>query len=165
MNVLQRISLRFALLVSCLGFSIETPNAADLLNNFDLSTVSDVAARQAQGSLGQSTADRIAATVIQQGSDSQAFLTQTGLGRQALIQQLGGNHQAAMLQNGTELTAVILQSGQGHNASIIQRGSANQAAIHQYGAYNDALIDQNGTGLQGSIIQFGNNQSITVQQR
>ncbi|GGM03434.1 hypothetical protein GCM10009425_13430 [Pseudomonas asuensis] len=165
MNVLQQISLRFALLVSCLGVSIETSNAADLLNNFDLSTVSDVAARQAQGPVGQSTADRIAATVIQQGSDSQAFLIQTGLSSQALIQQIGGNHRAVMLQNGAEMTAVILQNGQGHNASIIQQGAGNQAYINQHGAYNEVLIDQDGTGLQGSVTQYGNNQSIIVRQR
>ncbi len=121
----------------------------------------------------------VASSVAMAGDDNFAWISQTGVGNTANVDQTGADDANHLLrigqpgggilpgwlidhntvtQNGNGNTANVKQSGNGTSditAQVYQRGNSNTAGIDSSGTNNWAYVSSYGNGNQGYILQNG----------
>jgi hypothetical protein len=105
---------------------------------------------------GASEASLYTAAIVQNGTDQQAGVRQSGSGHQAAIDQNGTSNSAQAGQWGTSLKAEVQQNGDHHTASVNQFGNNLAVEIDQSGSNRSVSINQfgQGTGVPVTIRQY-----------
>jgi hypothetical protein len=105
---------------------------------------------------GASEASLYTAAIVQNGTDQQAGVRQSGSGHQAAVDQHGTSNSAQVGQWGTSLKADVQQSGDHHTAGVNQFGHNLAVEIDQSGNNRSVSINQfgQGTGVPVTIRQY-----------
>jgi preprotein translocase subunit SecD len=117
-------------------------------------------------SVGVATGQSNDASIMQEGDNNDARITQTTAGNTGTIEQVGDDNEATLLfeeQRGN--TGMIMQHGDDHDVGLVVDGYDNIADIRQFGTNKHTIGFAGTADNPGRMFQSGNHNEIYVVQQ